>query len=122
MKDKIESFFNENGKEATFLFNTGGKFIISAGEKSYTVAVVSEGKVEVEEGRKGGDFEIAGEPSVMGDIFSSKSVEEFVNKIRFYLVQGKKPKLKIFMERSIENTKKFLRDYFPALSHLYIIR
>lgn len=122
MKNKIESFFNEYGKEATLLFNVGGKFIVTAGEKSYTVTVTDEGKVNVEEGEKDGDFEIIGEPSVMEDIFSSKSVEEFVNKIRFYLVQGKKPKLKILMERSIENTKKFLRDYFPALSHLYIIR
>ncbi|MEM3550362.1 MAG: hypothetical protein QW222_03705 [Candidatus Bathyarchaeia archaeon] len=122
MKDLIEKFFNEAGKEATAYLNVGCKFVATAGDRHYQIEVVDEGKVKVEEGKMEGDLEIAGEASVMEELFSSASVEEFAEKVNSYLVQGKKPTLKIFMERSIDNTKKFLRDYYITLAKLHIIR
>lgn len=122
VREKVEKFFNESGKEATVYLNVGCKFTLTVGGKHYAVEVVDEGKVKVEEGKKEGDLEIVGEASVMEDLFSSTSLEEFVKKIGSYVVQGKKPTLKILMDRSIDNTRKFLRDYYVTLSRLYIIR
>jgi len=122
MRENIESFFKEPGKALLDYLRPGCRIIISADEHHYTLVVGESGEVRIEEGRKEGDIEIVGETAVLRDLFSSKSLEEFSDKMRFYIKLDKKPRLKILMERNVENVRKFMRNYYIPLYKLYILR
>ncbi|MEM3550678.1 MAG: hypothetical protein QW222_05580 [Candidatus Bathyarchaeia archaeon] len=122
MKDKIESFFERTAGKVVEYLDVGSKIIVSAGEKHYTLEVSEKGKIKVHEGRADGDLEIIGEESVINDLFSSTTMEEYIDKMCNYVVQGRKPKLKIHMERNAESIKRFMRTYYMPLLKMYIIR
>lgn len=122
MKDRLELFFEKTARKITEYLDVGCKILITAGEKHYTLEVLERGKVKVHEGKKDADLEIIGDENVINDLFSSVTIEEFIDKMCKYVVQGKKPMLKILMDRDVENTKKFIRTYYIPLLKLYIIR
>jgi hypothetical protein len=115
LQDSIESFFKEPGRVLLDYMKPGCKIVFTADDRHYTLEVIESGGVKVEEGKKDGDIEIIGEADVLRDLFTSKSLEEFSDKMCSYISLGKKPKLRILMERNIENVKKFMRNYYIPL-------
>jgi len=122
MRDKIEFFFKEPAKALLDYLRPGCRIVFTADEHHYTLEVTESGEVRIEEGKKNGDIEIVGEAVVLKDLFSSNSLEEFSDKMCFYIKSGKKPKLRILMDRNVENVKKFMRNYYIPLCKLYILR
>jgi hypothetical protein len=122
MKDVIEHFFTESGKTLLEYLTAGCKMVFTANATQYTVEVTESGGIKVEEGKKNGDIEIFGEAEVLRDLFSSNSLEELADKMCLYIKSGKKPKLRILMERNAENVKKFMRNYYIPLFKLYVLR
>jgi len=122
MKEIIERFFMESSKDLLEYLSAGCKIVFTADTMQYTMEVTESGGVRVEEGKRNGDIEIIGETDVLRDLFSSGSLEGYVDKMCSYIKLGKKPKLKILMERNLENTKRFMRNYYVPLLKLYILR
>ncbi|MEM3697304.1 MAG: hypothetical protein QXQ94_07370 [Candidatus Bathyarchaeia archaeon] len=122
MKNKLEFFFGNVARKITEYLDDGCKLLITAGEKHYTLEIPEKGKVKVHEGKMDADVEIIGDENVIADLFSSVTIEEFADKMCKYVAQGKKPRLRILMDRNVENIKKFIRTYYIPLLKLYIIR
>lgn len=122
MKDDLELFFEKAAKNIIEYCDPGCKIVVTAGEKHCTLEVLEKGKIKIYEGKKDGDLEIIGEEYVIKDLFSSATLEEYIDKMCKYVMQEKKPKLKVLMQRNAENIKKFMRTYYIPLLKLYIIR
>ena len=123
MEEKIKEFFEHGGKWATEQLGSGANVLITIGETSYTLKLTDEREVEVEkDGMKGSDIEIRGEENVMNDLFSSSDLHDFTEKMTSYIGDRKAPQGKILMERTIENTKKFLRMYYHFFRKLGVLK
>ena len=123
MEETIKDFFERRGKWATEHLGSGANVLITIGETSYTLKITEEREVSVEkDGSKGGDIEIKGEEDVMNDLFSSSDLHEFTEKMNSYIGDRKAPQGKIHMERTVENTKKFLRTYFHFFRKIGILK
>src|SRR4030042_322365 len=112
MEEKIKNFFEGAGKRAMEHLGSGANILITIGKTSYTLKITEGREVKVEkDGKQNSDIEIRGQEKVMNDLFSSSSMDEFSKKMSSYILDRKGPKVKILMERTIENTKKFLLTY-----------
>ena len=123
MEETIKDFFEHRGKWATEHLGSGANVLITIGDTSYTLKIMEDREVTVEkDGNKGGDIEIKGEEDVMNDLFSSSDLHEFIEKMNSYVGDRKAPQGKIHMERTVENTKKFLRTYFHFFRKIGILK
>ena len=123
MEEKIKDFFERGGKWATEHLGSGASILITIGETSYTLKITGEREVKVEkDGKKGGDIEIRGEENVMNDLFSSSDLLDFTEKMQSYIGDRKAPQGKILMERTVENSKKFLRMYYHFFRKMGILK
>ena len=113
MEEKIKDFFECRGKWATEHLGSGANILMTIGETSYKLKITDEREVKVEkDGKEGSDIEIRGEENVMNDLLSSSDLHEFTEKMKSYIGDRKAPQGKILMERTVENSKKFLRMYY----------
>ena len=123
MEEKIKDFFEHGGKWATEHLGSGVCILITIGETSYTLKITDEREVKAEkDGKKGGDVEIRGEENVMNDLFSSSDLHDFTEKMKSYIGDRKAPQGKILMERTVENSKKFLRMYYHFFRKMGILK
>ena len=123
MEENIKNFFEGPGREATEHLGSGANILLTIGKTSYTLKITEEREVKVEKDQKeGGDIEIRGEGKIINDLLSSSSMHEFSDKMKSYIVDGKEPQVKILMERTGENSKKFLQGYYFFLRKIGLLR
>ena len=123
MEQKIKSFFEGAGKEATERLGIGANILITAGETSCTLQITEERAVKVEtDGKENSDMEIKGEPGQMNNLFSSSSMEEFSKKMISYVKDGKQPEVKILLNRTGENSAKFQQLYMSFLNKMVLLK
>ena len=123
MEEKIKDFFEGPGKEATKHLGAGASIIITTGQTSYVLRITDRREVVVEKDGKGsGEIEIKGNDKIMNDLLSSSSLLEFTGKMKSYIVDRKGPEVKILMERTTDNSRKFLRIYFHFLRKVCLLK
>jgi len=122
MKNKIKNFFTGPGAKIINHLGSGATILIIVGQNRYTLKVNEERELKVEEDGAQADVEIRGEEAVMSDLLSSSSIDEFSKKARAYIMEGKEPKGKILMERTLENSRKFQALYYYFLRGMFLIK
>jgi hypothetical protein len=123
MEEKIKNFFEGAGKRATEHLGSGANILITIGKTSYALKITEEREIKVEkDGKERRDIEISGEEEIMNDLFSSSSNDEFSRKARSYIRNGKEPKGKILMERTLENARKFQLVYYQFLRKMFLVQ
>ena len=122
MEQKITSFFEGAGKDATERLGIGANILITAGNASCTLKMTEERAVKVETDGKDGDMEIRGEQKQMDDLFSSSSMDEYSKKIISYVKDGKQPEVKILLKRTGENSAKFQQLYMSFLNKMVLLK
>jgi hypothetical protein len=120
VEEKIKKFFQGPGKEAVEYLGSGAHVLITTENGSYTLIVTEERDVKI--GKESGDIEIKGNERMMDNLFSSSSLDDFSKKMISYIKERKGPEVKIHMDRTLENTRKFDRDYYYFLRKMVLIR
>ena len=122
MEEKIKTFFEGTGKEITEYLGVGGNVLITLGETSYRLKMDEERDLQVEKGAKGsGDVEIITEESIMNDLLSSSSMEDYRERMSSYTFNNQKPAVKIHMERTDKNAARFIRTYTYFLRRMWLL-
>ena len=122
MEEKIKAFLEGAGKEITDYLGVGGDVLITLGDSSYRLKMDEEREIQVEKGEKGNsDVEIITDESIMNDLLSSSSMEEYREKMSSYTFNNKKPAVKIHMERTDKNAAKFIRTYTYFLRRMWLL-
>lgn len=122
MEEKIKNFFEETAKEATDYLCYGADILLSLGKSSYVVKVSDEGAVEVARDDNGtGDLEIMTDEEILDDLYSSASLAEYREKMVALTIDFQRPTIKIHMERTEKNGRKFFRRYANWLRRVYIL-
>jgi hypothetical protein len=123
MEEKIKGFFEGPGREAIEHLGSGGNILMTIAGSSYTVKITEEREVKVEkDGKEDSDIKISGEEKVMADLFSSASRDEYIKKMRSYIMEDKGPEVKILMPRTAENVRKFMSLYPQFLRRMFLLR
>ena len=123
MEEKIKGLFEGPLSGATEHLGSGANVLITIGEISYALKITDEREVQVEKGGNGdSDLEIKGEEKIMNDLLDSSSLHDFGEKMKLYIKDRKSPKVMILMERTVENSKRFLRIYYHFVRKLYLLK
>ena len=122
MEQKIKSFFEGAGKEATERLGSGANIRLVIGETSYALKITEDRIVQVEKDGKDSDMEIRGEQELMDDLFSSATMEEFSEKMISLVKDGKQPEVKILLDRTGENSAKFQQLYMLFLNKMVLLK
>ena len=123
MEDRIRNFFEGPGKKATEHLGSGANILIMIDETSYTLKITEDRKVEVEKDEKQEcDIKITAEEKTMNDLFSSSNMDEFSEKMRSYIRDGKQPEVTILMTRTVEKLRKFHRVYYYFLRKMVLLK
>ena len=121
MEEKIKKFFQGAGKEAAEHLGAGARVLITTGVNASNTLIITEER-EIQVGKGSGDIEIRGNEKMMDDLFSSSNMDEFSEKMISYIKDRKGPEVKILLDRTMEDTEKFERDYYYFLRKMILIR
>lgn len=122
MKERIKAFFQGAGRGITEYLGPGADILITLGNASYTLRLTKERTVEVEKGGEGSsDIEIITEEEVLSDLLSSSSPKDYREKMAGYVVNDRRPAVKILLQRTDKNTAKFIRLYLYFLRRMYLL-
>ena len=122
MQAQLKTFFAGAGERAIDQLPSGAGILITVDESSYVLTVTDEREIVVEKGPDGqGELEIKGKGPVLNDLFSSPTYDEFSKKMISYKLNREAPEVRILLERTVENAKKFNRCYNHFLRRMYLL-
>jgi hypothetical protein len=122
MQDRIKAFFEGVGSGITEYLGPGADILINAGNASYTLRLTKDRAVEVEKGAKGSsDIEIITQEDVLSNLLSSPSLKDYRGKMAAYVLDDRRPQVKILMDRSDKNAARFVRLYVYFLRRMYLL-